>query len=144
MRSTARLTIDWVMPDLAAEQWEFSHHPAKQPFFQRHGITWEGLVSAFAGGTLTPWPRSGAINGITVEGAHHTYDDYCRYLARAKRGYRLNYTRLEEALQREGHLTLPAPIILQAGGEALLFAGYRRLCLAWNYSMVPFVWLVAL
>ena len=79
-----------------------------------------------------------------MQGAYHTYDDYCRYLAKAKRGYRLNYNRLEEALQRAGHLTLPAPIVLQAGNEALLFAGYRRLCLAWNYGMVPYVWLVTL
>lgn len=49
---------------------------------------------------------------------------------------------MEESLQRRGTLTLPAPIILQCGDEALLFSGYRRLCLAWNYGMVPFVWLL--
>jgi hypothetical protein len=142
VQSVSHLTIDWGMPALAAEQWEFSHHPAKQPFFQRHGITWEMLEQAFPAGVLTPFPRSGVIAGILVEGAYHTYDDYTRNLAKAKRGYRLNYNRLEEALQREGHLNVPAPIILRAGDEALLFAGYRRLCLAWNYGMVPAVWLV--
>jgi hypothetical protein len=35
-------------------------------------------------------------------------------------------------------------MVLQAGNEALLFAGYRRLCLAWNYGMIPAVWLVIL
>jgi hypothetical protein len=49
---------------------------------------------------------------------------------------------MEDALQRQGTLTLPAPIILQCGNEALLFSGYRRLCLAWNYGMVPWVWLL--
>ena len=57
---------------------------------------------------------------------------------------RLNYNKLEEALQSAGELTLPAAIVLQAGNEALLFSGYRRLCLAWNYGMTPFVWLVPL
>ncbi len=76
--------------------------------------------------------------------SYHTYDDYSRWLARAKRGYRRNYSRMEEALQREGELTLPAPVVLCCAGEALLFAGYRRLCLAWNYGMIPYVWLVTL
>ena len=72
------------------------------------------------------------------------FEDYRRYLAKAKRGYRLNYNKLEEALQRAGELRLPAAIVLQAGNEALLFSGYRRLCLAWNYGMTPCVWLVPL
>jgi hypothetical protein len=49
---------------------------------------------------------------------------------------------MENQLQRLGTLTLPAPIILQCNGEALLFSGYRRLCLAWNYGMAPCVWLM--
>ncbi len=144
MRSSSSLSITWTMPDLATEEWEFAHHPAKQAFYQRHGLTWEQLAAAFANGHLVSYPRSGELAGLPVQGAYHTYDDYSRYLAKAKRGYRLNYNRLEEALQRAGRLTLPAPIILQAGNEALLFAGYRRLCLAWNYGMIPAVWLVAL
>ena len=36
------------------------------------------------------------------------------------------------------------PIIIEADGEALLFSGYRRLCLAWNYGMVPYIWLVSM
>jgi hypothetical protein len=132
------------MPDLASEAWEFAHHPAKQAFYQRHGITWEHLVTGFASGQLMPFPRSGELAGCPVQGSYHTYDDYTRYLAKAKRGYRLNYNRMEEALQRAGGLTLPAAIVLQAGNEALLFAGYRRLCLAWNYGMIPAVWLVIL
>jgi len=143
VQSTSSLTIVWTMPTLAEEQWEFSHHPAKQPFFQRHGLDWEAIATVFPNGHLTPFPRSGEIAGIPVEGSHHAYDDYQRYLAKAKRGYRLNYNRMEEALQRNRRLTLPAPIILRAGDEALLFAGYRRLCLAWNYGMVPAVWLVS-
>jgi hypothetical protein len=130
------------MPDLASEAWEFAHHPAKQDFYQRHGITWEHLITCFASGQLVPYPRSGELAGWPVQGAYHTYDDYARYLAKAKRGYRLNYNRMEEGLQRAGGLTLPAAIVLQVGNEALLFAGYRRLCLAWNYGMIPAVWLV--
>lgn len=144
MHSVARLTLSWSCPDLAREEWEFFHHPAKQPFYRRHGVSWESLTAAFSGGSLVPYPRGGALDGIPVALAHHTYDDYRRYLARAKRGYRLNYTRMEEALQQAGHLSLPAAIVLQADGEALLFAGYRRLCLAWNYGMIPYVWLVPL
>jgi len=64
-------------------------------------------------------------------------------LAKAKRGYRRNYSLMEESLQRLGTLTHPAPIILQCGGEALLFSGYRWLRLAWNYGMTPSVWLMS-
>lgn len=144
MRSAATLAIDWHQPELAGEAWEFFHHPAKQPFYQQHGISWEVLASAFPGGRLVAYPRGGELCGCPVALSHHGYDDYCRYLAKAKRGYRLNYNRLEEALQRAGELRLPAAIVLMAAGEALLFSGYRRLCLAWNYGMTPFVWLVTL
>ena len=141
-RSTSSLTIEWIRPELAGEEWEFFHHPAKQPFYQQDAISWEELVAGFAHGRLVPYPRSGEINGIPVLLSHHSYEDYARYLAKAKRGYRLNYNKMEDALQRSGSLTLPAPIIIEAAGEALLFSGYRRLCLAWNYGMVPYIWLV--
>jgi len=143
MRSTSSLTITWVKPDIAAEQWEFSGHPDKQGFYLRHGIGWEQILSGFDGGQLTPYPRSERINGVLpVALSYSSYDDYARYLAKAKRGYRRNYSLMEDTLQRQGTLTLPAPIILQCGGEALLFSGYRRLCLAWNYGMAPRVWLL--
>jgi hypothetical protein len=141
-RSTSSLSIDWTVPQLAGEEWEFFHHPAKQEFYRHHRIDWETLGAAFGDGSLVPYPRGGEIAGIPVALSYHSYDDYARYLAKAKRGYRLNYNRMEDTLQRQGHLTLPAPVILRAGGEALLFSGYRRLCLAWNYGMVPHVWLV--
>lgn len=143
MRSASTLAIDWVQPELAAEEWEFFHHPAKQAFYRQHGLTWEAIAAAFANGRLVPYPRGDNICGVPVALSHHSFDDYCRYLAKAKRGYRLNYNRMEEALQRAGTLNLPAAIILMANDEALLFSGYRRLCLAWNYGMVPFVWLVS-
>jgi hypothetical protein len=142
--STSSLRIEWLRPELAGEEWEFHHHPAKQSFYQKHGIDWEKVVAEFSAGRLVPYPRSGEIDGIPVLLSHHTYEEYARYLAKAKRGYRLNYNRMENALQREGKLVLPAPIILHSDGEALLFSGYRRLCLAWNYGMVPYVWLVTL
>lgn len=142
MRSTSNLIIEWVKPDIATEQWEFSGHPDKQGFYLRHGIDWELILSGFDAGRLTPYPRSDYINEIPVSLSYSSYDDYARYLAKAKRGYRRNYSLMEEALQRLGTLTLPAPIILQCGAEALLFSGYRRLCLAWNYGMAPCVWLL--
>jgi hypothetical protein len=142
MQSTSSLTITWVRPDLHGEEWEFFHHPAKQEFYRRHGVDWETLLAASARGRLVPYPRSDHLDGIPVLLSYHRYDDYAQYLARAKRGYRRNYTLIEAALQRAGSLTLPAPIVVRCGDEALLFAGYRRLCLAWNYGMVPFVWLV--
>lgn len=141
--SVSALTIEWIEPELAGEEWEFFHHPAKQPFYLKHGIEWEQLVAGFASGRLVPYSRGCLIEGITVALSHHSYEDYSRYLAKAKRGYRLNYNRMEDALQGSGRLTLPAPIIIQKRGEALLFSGYRRLCLAWNYGMVPYVWLVS-
>lgn len=144
MRSVSTHAINWQRPDLAGEEWEFFQHPAKQPFYQQHGITWEAIAAAFGSGQLVAYPRSGEIGGLPVRLAYHEYADYCRYLAKAKRGYRLNYNRMEEALQRDHELTMPAAIVLRAGDEALLFSGYRRLCLAWNYGMVPFVWLVDL
>jgi len=144
MRSTSSLTITWVKPDIAAEEWEFAGHPDKQGFYLRHGIDWEQILSAFDDGRLEPYPRSERINGIPVALSYSSYDDYARYLARAKRGYRRNYSLMEDALQRQGTLALPAPIILQCGGESLLFSGYRRLCLAWNYGMAPCVWLLPL
>ncbi|BCS56026.1 hypothetical protein [Geobacter sp. SVR] len=142
MKSTSRLCITWVRPELEGEHWEFFHHPAKQDFYRRNGIAWDNLVCVFENGRLEPYPRDGHLGGVTVELSYHRYEDYSRFLARSKRGYRLPYTRMETALQQEGHLTLPAPIILQCSDRALLFSGYRRLCLAWNYGMVPAVWLV--
>lgn len=142
MLSTSNLTIEWVKPDIAAEGWEFTHHPEKQGFYQRHDIGWDQILAGLDAGRLVAYPRSGLINGVPVELSYSSYDDYARYLAKAKRGYRRNYSLMEESLQRCGTLTLPAPIILQCGDEALLFSGYRRLCLAWNYGMVPFVWLL--
>lgn len=141
--STSSLVIEWIQPDLACEEWEFFHHHAKQPFYLKHGIDWEKIAAGFAAGRLTPYPRSNEIAGIPVLLSHHTYEEYARYLAKAKRGYRLNYNRMENALQESGRLTLPAPIIIEADGEALLFSGYRRLCLAWNYGMVPYAWLIS-
>jgi len=142
MRSHSSLTITWLPPDVAAEAWEFSHHPAKQPFYLCHDLRWEVLLAASATGALVPWPRSPLLAGVVVEQGYTDYEDYQKYLARAKRGYRLNYSRLEETLQRDGSLHVPAPIVLVGGGEALLFSGYRRLCLAWNYGMIPYVWRV--
>jgi hypothetical protein len=144
MYSTSSLTIDWVKPDISTEQWEFSGHPDKQEFYLRHGIDWEQILAGFDSGKLVPYPRAAQINGIPVELSYSSYEDYARYLAKAKRGYRRNYSLMENDLQRQGTLTLPAPIILMCGGEALLFSGYRRLCLAWNYGMIPFVWLLPL
>lgn len=144
MRSVATLSIDWLPPDLAAERWEFFEHPAKQPFYRRHGLSWEGLGVAAEGGSLLPWPRGEVCAGVPVRLAYSRYDDYLTYLHRAPRNYRLNYLRLEQALQRDGTLTLPAPIVLVAAQEGLLFSGWRRLCLAWNYGMVPYVWAVRL
>jgi hypothetical protein len=142
--SASSLNIEWIRPELAGEEWEFYQHPAKQPYYLKHGIDWEKIAAGFAAGRLVPYPRGGEIEGIPVLLSHHTYEEYARYLAKAKRGYRLNYNKMENSLQREGKLVLPAPIIIQTKGEALLFSGYRRLCLAWNYGMVPYVWLVSL
>jgi hypothetical protein len=142
--STSSLTIHWVKPDLHEERWEYTLHPAKQEYYRRHAIEWGQIVSAFDHGTLEPYPRSNLIRGNPVALSYHTYEEYLTWLARAKRGYRKNYTKMEEALQRSGSLTMKSPIILLCHGEALLFSGYRRLCLAWNYGMVPLVWLVPL
>jgi hypothetical protein len=49
---------------------------------------------------------------------------------------------MADDLHSVGTLALKAPIILISNGEGLLFSGYRRLCLAWNYGMIPYVWLV--
>jgi hypothetical protein len=137
-------TIHWIKPELAEEQWEFFHHPDKQPFYLRHALDWERVRSAFDDGRLVSYPRGDRIMGTPVSLSYHTYDDYARYLAKAKRGYRRSYATMERELQRHGSLTLKAPIILHCAGEALLFSGYRRLCLAWNYGIVPFAWLVPL
>lgn len=144
MKSLSTHSITWATPDPAEEEWEFLKHPAKQAFYQTHAISWERILSRFEQGALEPYPRSGQLNGIPVRLSYPRYDDYLRYVVSAKRGYRLGYSRMEKDLQREGCLTLPAPIVLQCGEEALLFSGYRRLCLAWNYGMTPAVWLVQL
>jgi len=144
MQSSSSLTISWSKPELATEQWEFFKHPAKQDFYHRNNLSWEQLCNAFEEGCLTPYPRSAQLDKQTVELSYSSYDDYSHYLAKAKRGYRSNYSAMEEALQRQGELALPAAIILQSNSSSLLFSGYRRLCLAWNYGMTPYVWLVKL
>lgn len=141
MHSFSNLGIDWIKPQLDEERWEFFCHPAKQEFYSRHGLDWDRLVAAFDQGNLTAWPRGAMLGEISVELAYSRYEDYQHYLAKARRNYRLSYSRLETALQRDGTLVLKAPIILVCDGEGLLFSGWRRLCLAWNYGMVPYVWL---
>lgn len=142
MQSTSAHSISWTRPDITEEMWEYSSHPAKQGFYQDHAIDWDRLLAAAECGRFVPYPRSDLIKGIPVALSYDSYDDYARYLAKAKRGYRRSYAKMEEVLQREGTLVLPAPIIILSDREALLFSGYRRLCLAWNYGMVPFVWLI--
>lgn len=144
MISPSTLSITWLQPDIEEERWEFFSHPAKQEWYRSHAVTWEQIVSRFDCGALVPFPRSASIGGIPVALSYHSYDDYLTFLARAKRGYRKNYSRMEDALQCTGSLFLKAPIILCSGGEGVLFSGYRRLCLGWNYGMVPYVWLVRL
>lgn len=143
MQSASNHKIEWFKPDIRAEQWEFFSHPAKQSFYKDRGVTWERLLLSFDNGMMVPYPRGDSIGGVKVALSYSSYEDYSRYLAKAKRGYRLNYSKMEEELQRTANLTLPAPIIVEADGDALLFSGYRRLCLAWNYGMVPYVWLVS-
>jgi len=144
LRSTSDLTITWQQPDIEEERWEYFNHPAKQGWYQSHAVTWEGIISRFDSGALVSYPRSAAIGDIPVALSYHTYEDYQSFLAKAKRGYRKSYSRMEDMLQSSGSLVLKAPIILCSEGEGLLFSGYRRLCLGWNYGMVPYVWLVAL
>lgn len=143
MKSTSSLTITWSKPDLEEERWEFFTHPAKQEWYRSHTVTWERITSVFDAGALVPYPRSAALGDIPVALSYHSYDDYQTYLAKAKRGYRKNYSRMEDALQSAGSLVLKAPIVLCSNGEGMLFSGYRRLCLGWNYGMVPYVWLVS-
>ena len=142
MISYSNLTITWSQPDLEEERWEFFKHPGKEEWYRTRGISWEMLVEAFPCGSLVPYPRSASIGIIPVALSYHTYEEYRTYLARAKRGYRKNYSRMEDSLQVDRRLTLPAPIVLIRRGEGLLFSGYRRLCLGWNYGMVPYVWRV--
>lgn len=144
MTSCSSHEIIWIKPDIEEEQWEFFRHPDKQWYYQRHGIAWPDIVAGFANGELVSYPRSNMVGDITISLSYHTYEDYSRYLAKAKRGYRISYARMEDELQRHGRLTLKAPIIVTVANEGMLFSGYRRLCLAWNYGMVPYAWLVPL
>ena len=144
MNSQSNLSITWLKPDIEEERWEFFNHPAKQEWYRLHAVTWEQIVAGFDSGVLVPYPRSGMLGDIPVALSYHSYSDYQTYLAKARRGYRINYSRMEDALQKDGSLDLKAPIILSSGGEGVLFSGYRRLCLGWNYGMTPYVWLVAL
>lgn len=144
MVSQSSIHITWLKPDLEEERWEFFNHPAKQEWYRTHDVTWEQILSQFDSGIFVPYPRADAIGGMPVALSYHSYEDYQTYLAKAKRGYRINYSRMEDALQREGSLTLAAPIVFCSNANGLLYSGYRRLCLAWNYGMVPYVWLVSL
>lgn len=142
MISRSALTINWLQPDLQEERWEFFNHPAKQEWYQRHSISWEQIEAGFDAGRLVPYPRSELIGEIPVALSYHSYEEYQHWLAKAKRGYRKNYSKMEDTLQSNGSLNLKAPIILIDNRQGLLFSGYRRLCLAWNYGMIPYVWLV--
>ena len=144
MISSSTLTITWLKPDIEEERWEFFNHPAKQGWYGSHDVTWDTIISCFDAGSLVPYPRAAAIGDIPVSLSYHSFDEYQTYLARAKRGYRINYSRMEDTLQSAGSLALKAPIVLCSEGKGLLFSGYRRLCLGWNYGMIPHVWLVSL
>ncbi len=144
MVSTSALTIRWLQPELQEERWEYFNHPAKQEWYRQHGVTWEQIESCFQSGRLSPYPRSAYMDEVPVALSFHSYPEYQTYLAKAKRGYRRNYSKMEDALQCDGSLHMKAPIILVKAGEGLLFSGYRRLCLAWNYGMIPYVWSVKL
>jgi len=144
MISTSALSITWLRPDIEEERWEYFNHPAKQEWYQAHDVSWEMIVSGFDRGELVRYPRTASIGDVQVALSYHRYEDYQTYLARAKRGYRKSYSQMEDALQRDGSLMLKAPIIFSSKGDGLLFSGYRRLCLGWNYGMVPYVWLVPL
>jgi hypothetical protein len=141
MISSSNLTISWLPPDIEEERWEFFSHPAKQEWYNSHAVTWEQIVSGFDNGTLVPYPRSASIGDIRIALSHHRFMDYQTFVARARRGYRRNYSKMEDDLHGAGTLALKAPIILISNGEGLLFSGYRRLCLAWNHGMIPYVWL---
>ena len=144
MISRSTLTISWIRPDLEEERWEYFNHPAKQEWYRKRELTWEAIEKVFSRGALTPYPRAACIDALPVALSYSRYEEYQTYLARAKRGYRQNYSRMEDALQKAGSLTIKAPIVLKSSDEGLLFSGYRRLCLAWNYGMVPSVWLIPL
>ena len=144
MISPSNLSITWLKPDVEEERWEFFNHPAKQEWYRSKAVTWDLIVSRFDSGILVPYPRAALLGDIPVALSYHSYVEYQAYLGRAKRGYRKNYSNMEDALQSAGSLALKAPIILSSGGEGVLFSGYRRLCLGWNYGMVPHVWLVDL
>ncbi len=144
MISPSTLNINWLKPDIEEECWEFFNHPAKQEWYGSHAVTWERIVSRFDYGELVAYPRGESVGEIPVALSYHRYEEYQTYLARAKRGYRKNYSKMEDALQCAGSLSLKAPIILCSNRQGLLFSGYRRLCLAWNYGMIPYVWLVSL
>jgi hypothetical protein len=142
MISNSSLTISWLPPDIEEERWEFFNHPAKQEWYRLHSVTWDKIISSFGSGKLVPYPRSGRIAEIPVALSYHNYGDYQTCLARSKRGYRKSYSKMENDLQSTCTLAIKAPIILTSKGDGLLFSGYRRLCLAWNYGMIPYVWLV--
>lgn len=144
MQSLSSLTITWVKPNLDDERWEYFSHPAKQSWYRNHCTEWNDIVSSFDDGMLIQYPRAGIIGTVPVALAYHEYSDYQHYLGRAKRGYRRSYTKMEDDLQQNGSLEMKAPILLLHENEALLFSGYRRLCLAWNYGMIPYIWLVSL
>jgi hypothetical protein len=144
MISRSSLSITWLKPDIEEESWEFFSHPAKQEWYRIHEVTWAQIVSGFDYGMLVQYPRAATLGEIPVGLSYHSYEEYQTYLAKAKRGYRKNYSRMEDELQAAGALTLPAPIVLTHSGEGMLFSGYRRLCLGWNYGMVPYVWLLQL
>jgi hypothetical protein len=144
MISKSALTIQWLYPDIEEERWEFFNHPAKQEWYRSHRVTWDQIVSHFDYGTMVPYPRSDRIDEIRISLSNHNFEDYQNFLARAKRGYRKNYSRMEDDLQSNGNLAIKSPIILASNSDGLLFSGYRRLCLAWNYGMIPCVWLVKL
>jgi hypothetical protein len=142
MISRSNLCITWRKPDIEEERWEFFKHPGKQEWYRYHAVSWELIVARFDSGSLVPYPRAAQLGDIPVALSYHSYAEYQTYLAKAKRGYRINYSRMEDTLQSAGTLDLKAPTILSCGGEGVLFSGYRRLCLGWNYGMVPYVWLV--
>lgn len=142
--SAQALSLSWVPPNFAEEAGEYFENSATRKFLTARGITFpdeKHLVATFRGGRLMDISMKVIRDFQNVTWRK---EDFTEELKNPE--YRLHYDEMVSQLERSGHVTLPAPIILyiKKTGEYWGFSGNRRTNLALHHNIPLKAWVVTL